>query len=459
MSLAFMPESADCGEHDDRGAAPPHNQDAERAVLGALMLNPEVHAEVAEHIGPEDFYRPAHQALAGTMWRLAQRDQPTDPIALSDALDTQTLSRIGGAGYLHTLMQAVPTTTNVDYWAGIVARYARRRAAIETGHRLAQIGWEHQPDDDLATLHERAHAAIEQYENTTTTSQAGPEGIGADFDAWFAAKLDGQPPKALTTGLRDLDAMTDVRPGELLVIAARPSVGKTLLALKLALHTARQGHPALFFSLEMSRDELRDRIVAALCHVDHNHLRDKHLEPDEQARIQAKRDEIRDLPLYVEDATTLTMAQISATARQYRRRHGIELVTIDYLGLVQPDKASRDANRERQVAEMSGGSKVLAKQLEIPVVLVVQINRGPEQRADKRPQISDLRESGAIEADANQVWLLHRPELTAPDDEKMLPENHPGEVQIIVAKNRGRSDGSVWFAFRGRMQDIGDLSS
>lgn len=462
MSQALMSDmpSAKAPEPgpDGNEPMPPYANRAEQAVLGAMMLNPDTIADVVEIIGAEDLYRPAHQALAAVIFRRAGRDQPNDLIALTDALDAQTLTRLGGPEYLHTLTHACPTAINADYWAEIIAKHSHKRALIAAGNRLMQIGWEHQPDEDTATLDERARSVLDQYEDSMSAARSGPPTIGAEFDAWFAEKLDGQPPEALSTGLSDLDELTDVRPGELLIVAARPSVGKTLLALKLAVHNARQGNPVLFFSLEMSRAEMLERIVAAVCTIDHSHLKDKRLTPDDQARIEAHRDEIVQLPLYVEDATTLTMAQITATAREYRRRHGVELLAIDYLGLVQPDKSSRDANRERQVAEMTAASKALAKQLEVPVVLVVQINRGPEQRADKRPQMADLRESGAIEADANQVWLMHRPELTAPEDEKMLPENHPGEVQVTVAKNRGRNVGSQWFAFRGRMQDIGDIS-
>lgn len=466
MSETMMPaqliEHEDGALSDPDGMVPPEEVlAAERAALGGMLMNPALIADVlGVYVRPEQFFRPAHAVLARTIAAMAEAGKPVDAVMLVNELDPTELQRIGGAAYVHTLLASVPTATagNVTYYAEIVAQHARKRATIRAGMRLQQLGKGHDPDTDAGVLTDRVRSIIDEYESEAAGAAAGPEPIGADFDDWLAEKLDGREPVTYPTGLSDLDAITGVRPGELLVVAARPSIGKTLLALRLAVRTAQQGSPVLFVSLEMTRAELLDRIVAAVCRIEHEHLRAKTLTDEDRRRLAAHRDELRSLPLYVEDSSEMTMGQIRALARDYQRHQQVEMTVIDYLGLLRPEQGAKAAeSRERQVAEMSGGSKSLAKELQMPVVLVAQINRGAEHRADKRPQLSDLRESGAIEADANQVWLLHRPEFTAPEEEKMHPDNHPGEVEINVAKNRGGRTGAAWFAFRPHHQDVSNL--
>ncbi|WP_345368258.1 DnaB-like helicase C-terminal domain-containing protein [Saccharopolyspora cebuensis] len=281
-----------------------------------------------------------------------------------------------------------------------------------------------------------------------------PEPIGASLEHWFATKIDGEPSRALTTGLHDLDALTTgCRAGELVLIAARPSTGTTVLGLKLARHTAiREGLPALVFSPAMSRSELLDRVVSAETGVDHDRIRNKQLTNLDQQRIRNKLPELASAPLYVEDDAPLSTEQIKATAQTYRRRNGVELIVID------APTTGGNTTRERQVAEMSRAAKLLAKELAIPVVLTMQLNRASAQRPDPTPRLDDL---GKVESlDAHQVWLLHRPEFGATTEQlNRGPEAHRlGELRIIVAHNRGHQTGDRWFRFLGHRQDILDAA-
>lgn len=436
---------------------PPHDEQAEQSVLGGMLLSPTLVDDVRMLLDAGHFYLPKHQAIFTAITSVHDRGEPADAVTVLAELERNgDLPRVGGAPYLHTLVSMVPAIASVPYHAAIVRQRATDRARIRLATRIHTYATT--ATGDPAEQEDRLRALFEQYEDEVRVHSASSRAFGDGLDTWWDEKVNGAPPAALSTGLNDLDELTDLRAGELLVIGARPSIGKTMMALKLARHTAKRGKPVLFVALEMTRNELRDRVVAAECGIDHRTLRDHTLTDWDKKRIMDKWDSLVDLPLYIEDPSSLSIGGVRTLARDYRRRHGIELVVIDYLGLLSPDTSDKNATRERQVAEMSRSAKLLAKELGIPVVLVHQINRNPTQRADQTPQLSDLRESGAIEADANQVWLLHRPEFSAPPEERLLPHNHPGEVQVIVAKNRGGRTGAVWCAFQAARQDISNLA-
>lgn len=460
MTEAIIP--VDTSDFDDDPMSPTAAElAAEQAVLGAMMLSTDGSAvnEVRSIIEPGDFYRPAHQEIARLIVERHERDQPADTISVASELDARGLiQRIGGLPYLHTLIAGVPTTANVGYYAEIVKTAANRRALLRTAIQLQQLGSACKAGDPAAEdLPSVVGEVMDRFEREVSTTVREPEPFGAHLEEWFESKLDGELPKTLDTGLADLDRITNVRDGDLLVVAARPSIGKSIMAMQLAQNAAiKQNTPVLFFALEMTREELTDRIMAAQCKVDHGRLRNKTLTETDQQMIRAKMPDLRDAPLYIEDGVGITAERICAMAREYKRKYGLGLLVIDQLSLVEESPGRKSDTRERAVAEQSKKFRLLAKELMIPVVMVVQINRGPANRTDKTPQLSDLRESGSIEADATQVWLLHRPEFGVPT-EQLLPEHRQGEVQILVAKNRGGQTGDAWFAFLGGRQAIADM--
>lgn len=449
-------------DYDPTGMSPTDNEvAAERSVLGAMMLSASAFDDVRGVIEPHDFYRPAHQEIARLIIELRERDEPTDTIAVGGELEARGLiTRIGGLPYLHTLISAVPTAANAAFYAEIVKVAANRRALLRASTRLQQIGLDCRAGSSVADdLPSVIQETMDRYEEEVSHVSREPEPFGAHLEGWLEDKLNGEPPETLDTGLADLDRITDVRDGELLVVAARPSIGKSVMAMKLAINTAIAQHkPTLFFALEMTRNELTDRVMAAQCKVDHGKLRSKDISEMDQQMLRTKIDDLRDAPLYIEDGTSISVENIRSTAREYKRKHGLRLLVIDQLGLVEEPAGRKSDTRERAVAEQSKAFRLLAKELGIPVVMVVQINRGPANRTDKTPQLSDLRESGTIEADATQVWLLHRPDFNVPM-EQINDEHRLGEVQIVVAKNRAGRTGDAWFAFQGARQDIADMPS
>jgi len=418
-------------------AMPPHDLTAEQSVLGGMMLAADAIGEVTETMTGTDFYRPAHQVIYQVICDLYTAGDPTDPVAVSAELDRNgDLRRVGGAPYLHTLMQTVPTAANAGYYAEIVAAKAILRRLIEAGTRIVQMG--HQCAAGGAQIDEvvnRAQAALD----TATGNLAANAGytLLADMTTTQLAALHdiqaGRVQPGLATGYTDLDTVTGgLKPGQLIVIAGRPGLGKSTVALDIARTTAlRHGHTTAIFSLEMAATELWHRIVAAEARVQLHHLTTPHaLTPTDHDRITHALDRITHAaPLIIDDTPNTTPTQIRATARRIKARHGLALIVVDYIQLMTTTNR-RTENRQVEVSEFSRQLKILAKELDTPVIALSQLNRGPEQRHDKRPLLSDLRESGALEQDADLVALLHRPELYEPDSPRA------GEADLILAKHR-----------------------
>lgn len=419
---------------DDEGAAgydrqPPADLAAEQSALGGMLLSrdaiPDVVAALA---GGQDFYRPAHQTIYRAIIDLYERGDPADPVTVAAELHRRgELLRLGGAPYLHTLIATVPTAANAAHYAEIVAEKALLRRLVEAGTRIVQLGYHGEDADDAAAVVERARASLDA---VATTAQGDVQVHEVDDLAERALLRYADKAKpGLSTGCPDLDAVLagGLRPGTLTVIGARPGVGKTAAGIGIAVHAALQGHGALFVSLEMTEAELMDRVIANLASVRLIHLIRHTLGDSEWSAVQKAVDRLASVPLAVVDNPTLGLTAIRSIARdRTRTAAGLSLLVIDYLSLMQP--ANPRADRHEQVAAMSRGLKLLAKELHVPVIALHQLNRESEKRVGKKPQLSDLRESGAVEADADNVWLLHRPD--EPDDPRQ------GEIDFIVAKNR-----------------------
>lgn len=413
----------------DEAYLPPADLRAEQSVLGALLLSPDAIHDVVEHIRPGDLYKPAHQEIYEGVLELFGQGEPVDAVTVADTLQRRgTLTRVGGLPYLHTLIQSVPTAANAAYYAEIVAEKAMLRGLLMAGQRTVQLALAGK--NDPAEAVERARAALDEL---AVDARGGASATSIDELANDALQRYADPsPPSLSTGWADLDDIMagGLRDGTLTVVAGRPGLGKSNVACCLALNAARAGHGVLFASLEMTKAEVTDRLISNMSNVRLHNLTEHRLSDDDWSSVESGVARMNALPLRISDDPYLTVAGVRSLARdRMRTERGLDLVIVDYLQLVKPP--DERVPRQEQVSAMSRGFKLLAKELGCPIVLLAQLNRESEKRQSKRPALSDLRESGAVEQDADSVWLLHRPE----------DEARAGEMDLIVAKNR---QGPTW---------------
>ena len=408
---------------------PPQDLAAEQSILGGMLLSKDAIADVIEVIKERDFYRPAHQLIYDAILDLYGRGEPADPITVSGELTKRgDMARAGGAPYLHTLMSSVPTAANAGYYAKIVRDRAVLRRLVEAGTKIVQIGYTEEGDvDDSVDLAQQEIYQVTEHrssEDYVRLSDLLPEALDE-----MEALSKGEVEHGVKTGFKELDELTGgLRAGNMIVIAARPAVGKSTLGLDIARHAAiKDGSAAVIFSLEMSRSEITMRMLSAEARVGLNSIRSGHMNDQEWQAIAKCMGEISEAPLFIDDSPNLSLMEIRAKARRLKQRHNLKLIVIDYLQLMTSGK--RVENRQQEVSEFSRNLKLLAKELEIPVIAISQLNRSSEQRADKKPMLSDLRESGSIEQDADMVILLHRDDLY---DQQM----RPGEADLNVVKHR-----------------------
>jgi replicative DNA helicase len=433
---------------------PPQDMVAEQSVLGGMMLSKDAIADVVEVVRGGDFYRPAHEMIFEAIIDLYGRGEPADVVTIADQLTkTQQLQRIGGPAYLHNLAQAVPTAANAAFYADIVRERAILRRLVEAGTKIVQLG--HTSDGEVDAIVNEAQAEVYNVaENRQTADYARLSEVLAptieeiEVNAANDGTLSGIP-----TGFRDLDELTHgFHGGQLIVIAARPAMGKSVLALDFS-RSAAVNHrmTTAFFSLEMSKVELTMRLLAAESQVLFGDLRKgSSLKDQDWEKMARAMDKLEQAPLFIDDAPNLTLMEIRAKCRRLKQRENLKLVVVDYLQLLMSGK--RVESRQQEVSEFSRTLKLLAKELDVPIIALSQLNRGSEQRPDKRPQVSDLRESGAIEQDADMVMLLHRPEVYDKETERA------GEADIIVAKNRNGPTRDLTVAFQGHFQRFRDMA-
>jgi replicative DNA helicase len=379
---------------------PPQDLAAEQSVLGGMLQNREAIADVIEIIKSQDFYRPAHQIVFDVILDLYGRGEPTDAILVGAELTKNgDAGRIGGLPYLHTMMQMVPTAANAGYYAKIVGELAVLRRLVEAGTRIVQLGYsaEGSEVDDIV---DRAQQAI--YDVTERRSSEDYELLEAlmqpTMDELEAIGGRNGLMSGVPTGFADLDQLTNgLHPGQLIVIAGRPGLGKSTLGLDIARSASiKNSQAAVIFSLEMSKTEIAMRLLSAEARVPLHHMRSGSMTDDDWARLARRMGEVAEAPLYIDDSPNLTMMEIRSKARRLKQRNELRLVVIDYLQLMSGNKKSE--SRQQEVSELSRSLKLLAKELEVPVIAMSQLNRGAEQRTDKKPQLSDLRESGCLPA-------------------------------------------------------------
>ena len=394
MSVA---EIAPRGEEFER--TPPHDLAAEQCVLGGMMLSKDAIADVLDVIKAHDYYRPAHQIVHDVILDLYGRGEPADAVTVAAELTrTGDIGRIGGAPYLHTLIASVPTAANAGYYARIVRERAILRRLVEVGTRIVQLGYG--GDGNADELVDRAEAEIYGVTDRRVSEDYLPlaEIMPGALDEIEAIGSRGASLAGVPTGFADLDALTNgLHPGQMVVIAARPAMGKSALALDIARAAAVQsGLTAVLFSLEMSRNEITMRLLSAEARVPLQAMRTGQLGEDDWTRLARRMSEVVDAPLYIDDSPNMSMMEIRSKCRRLKQRHDLKLVVIDYLQLMSSPK--RVENRQQEVSELSRSLKLLAKELNVPVVALAQLNRGPEMRTDKRPLLADLRESGCLTA-------------------------------------------------------------
>ena len=379
---------------------PPHDLAAEQCVLGGMLMSKDAISDVMEVIRPADHYRPAHQLVHEAILELYGRGEPADPVTVSDLLGKRgELARVGGGAYLHTLMASVPTAANAGYYARIVRERAILRRLVEVGTRIVQLGYA--GDGDADELVDRAQAEIYGVTERRVTEDYLPlsEIMPGALDEIEAIGSRGGVMTGVPTGFADLDALTNgLHAGQMIVIAARPAVGKSTLALDLARAAAVKHRMAtVMFSLEMSRNEITMRLLSAEARVPLHAMRTGQLGEDDWTRLARRMSEVVNAPLFIDDSPNMSMVEIRAKCRRLKQRHDLRLVVVNYLQLMSSPR--RVENRQQEVSDMSRSLKLLAKEIDVPVVAISQLNRGPEQRNDKRPLLSDLRESGCLTAE------------------------------------------------------------
>ena len=428
---------------------PPHDVLAEQSAVGGMLLSKDAVGDVLEAARPSDFYLPKHEIIFDAIQSLYSRGEPTDVITVGDELQkTGLLGRAGGIEYLHTLTSIVPTAANAGFYAMIVAEKAVLRRLVEAGTRIVQMGYASEGEvTDLVNNAQSeiygvtGHDSSEDYVSINVALDSAVEEVEA------AKGLEGVM-TGVPTGFRDLDELTNgLHPGQLVIVAARPGLGKSTLALDFARSAAlKNDMPTVFFSLEMGRTEIAMRLLSAESDIFLQKLRKGDLQQLDWKRVASVRGKINDSPFYIDDSPNMTLVEIRSKCRRLKQQFGLKMVIIDYIQLMTSGK--KVESRQQEVSEFSRSLKLLAKELQVPVVALSQLNRNLEARSDKRPQISDLRESGSLEQDADMVFLIHRD----------MSNDINAKNELIVAKNRNGPTKSIEVAFHGHLSRFADIA-
>ncbi len=426
------------------GKIPPQNLDAERSLLGAVLIDEEVLADISEHVTPKDFYDKRHSTVFGGMMRLYEKHKPVDLLTLTDELKKKDeLEVIGGSAFLTELTNYVPTAAHAEAYAEMVAQSAVRRRLIRASAEISEMGF----DEDTTTqeLLEKAEAELFSVsdqslkQDLTSIEQILTE----SFDRMEELHRNKGALRGIPTGYRDLDNMTaGLQRSDLIILAARPAMGKTTLVTNLAYNVATIAkQPVLFFSLEMSKEQLVDRMLADASGVDSWNIRTGNLSDEDFSKLSEAMGEMAEAPIYIDDTPGLSVLEMRTKARRASHESPLGLIIVDYLQLMQGSGKS-DGNRVQEVSEISRGLKLIARELNVPLIALSQLSRSVENRSPQIPQLADLRESGSIEQDADIVSFIYRPGYYEPDNPEV--ENI---TELIIAKHRNGPVGKVELYF------------
>jgi replicative DNA helicase len=446
--LAPVPSSA---------PVPPQNLEAEESVLGAMMISPGAIGAVSEILDAGDFYRESHAKIYRAALALYAKGEPVDAITLTDELEERSeLEGVGGRVRLHELAALVPATANASHYARIVHETATLRGLIRAGGEIARLGWERPGETgDLVDQAEQILYDLSQQRVTGEWSEI-EDLLKESFERITALYESGVDLTGTPSGFRDLDRLTSgFQPGNLIIVAARPSMGKSALALCMAANMGvRHNIPVGLFTLEMSKSEVTQRLMCSEAKVESQRLRNGKLAPDDWPRLTAACDKLAKAPIYVDDTGLLNMMEIRSKARRLKARHpDLGLIIVDYLQLLTPSQRRDSDGRVQEVSEMSRSLKILARDLDVPIVALSQLSRAVEQRTDKRPILSDLRESGSIEQDADLVAFVYRDEYYNEDSDQQ------GLAEVILAKHRNGPTDSIKLSFLKRYAKFSDLAA
>lgn len=434
---------------------PPHSVEAEQSVLGALLIDQDAMLKVADSVRPEDFYRPQHGTIYRAMLDLFEHREPIDALSVAEKLRSDgTFDDVGGSEYLTNLAQTVPTASHVGHYASIVAQKSTLRRLIGAAQDIQSLGRDE--NTDLASLLDRAEQKLFTVSQRFLTQNFLPikDVLTDTFERIDLLHREGGSIRGLPTGFSDLDSLlAGLQDGNLVILAARPSMGKTSFALDIARHVAiREGKTVGIFSLEMSKEEVVDRLLCAEARVSLWKMRTGKLSSDPMAddfpKIGQAMATLSDAPLFIDDSATANIMEIRAKARRLKMEHGLGLIVVDYLQLM--EGRSTD-NRVQEVSEISRALKGLARELRVPVIALSQLSRAVENRVPQIPQLSDLRESGSIEQDADVVMFIYREEQYKPDTTRR------NLADILIKKHRNGPTGQVELYFNGDLASFHNL--
>ena len=426
---------------------PPHSEDAEQSLLGGIMLEERAWDQIADVVGGQDFYRPDHRLIFNAMGDLMERNQPLDAITVGDHLQRQDkLDDAGGRAYLARLVGNTPGAANIRRYASIVREHAMLRQLIEVGGDITASAYEsegRQVEELVDQAEQRVFEIAERGQRSGAGFIAVKDMVQPSIDRLDALSKSEGGITGVETGFEDLDKLTaGLQAGDLIVIAGRPSMGKTTLALNIA-ENAAIGHNLAtgVFSMEMPREQVAMRMIGSIGRVNQSHLRSGRLTEDDWTRINSAGSMMSHAPIFIDDAPGLTPIEVRARSRRLKREHGLGMVVVDYLQLMQVGGSIE--NRATEISEISRSLKSLARELSVPVVALSQLNRSVEQRNDKRPVMSDLRESGAIEQDADVIIFIYREEVYDSETPRK------GVAEIIIGKQRNGPTGTFLLTFKG----------
>jgi replicative DNA helicase len=431
---------------------PPQNTDAEQSILGAVLLDPDAILQVSDKLKVTDFYREDHGVIYDHMIKLFEKRKPIDLLTLTDALESsKKLSFVGGAGYIATLTGFVNSSVHIGHHADIVRSKALLRKLISAGNKIAEMGYKEDIESDV--MLDEAEAALFGVSNTYLTNNFVPIQtiVSESFERIDELHKNKGALRGIPSGFKDLDNLLGgLQRSDLIILAARPSMGKTALALNIAEYAAvkHKSHVAIF-SLEQSRDQLVDRMLCSQAGVDSWKLRSGNLSDEDFPRIGNAMGVLSEAPIFIDDTPGQTALEIRTKARRLQAEHGLDLIVIDYLQLM---TGRGQENRVQEVSEISRSLKIVARELNVPLIALSQLSRAVEARPDKRPMLSDLRESGSIEQDADVVMFIYRDEYYERDSDKK------NMAEILVRKHRNGPVGEVMLYFQGEQTRFRNLN-
>lgn len=422
---------------------------AEQAVLGSIFISPEKLIMVREFISPDDFYKYSHKVIFRAMITLADRNDAIDAATVRNILDDQgDLQNIGGLGYIVELVNSVPTSANAEFYAKIVSEKAMLRDIISKLTDTVNMAYEGNDSDEIIATAEKALVDINEHSNRSGFRKIS-DVLKVNYENLELRSQQTSDVTGLPTGFRDLDRITTgLHPDQLIILAARPAVGKTAFVLNIAQNVGtKQNRPVAIFSLEMGAESLVDRMLAAEGMVDSHSLRTGQLTDQDWNNVMIAQGALADAPIYIDDTPGIKITEIRARSRKLSQEvdDGLGLIVIDYLQLI---SGTRPENRQQEVSEISRQLKILAKELKVPVIALSQLSRGVEQRQDKRPVLSDIRESGSIEQDADIVAFLYRDDYYRREGEEAEEIVEDNTVEVILEKNRAGARGTVKLMFQ-----------